>query len=180
MPANNIVLVGFMGCGKTSVGRRLAQLAGMRLVDTDELITTDAGVSISEIFAEEGEAGFRAREAAALASIEGIAGAVVSTGGGIVLDAVNRKKLRELGVVCWLDAEPDVMFERASRSGRRPLLLAPNPRETFEQLLAARRTLYESVADFCVDSGALDHQTAAEKILLEVARLEGEKAKTDP
>lgn len=174
----NIVLVGFMGCGKTSVGRRLAHLTGMKLVDTDELICEDAGVSIPEIFAEEGEVGFRAREAAALESLEGLRGAVISTGGGIVLAVTNRARLRALGLVCWLDAPAEVLFERAARSGRRPLLQTENPREVFDRLLAERRALYEEVADFRVQTASLDHEGVARQILAEMASRRGPREKS--
>lgn len=166
----NFVLVGFMGCGKTTVGRRLASITGHRFVDADELIVKDQGKSISAIFAESGEEGFREIEERVLADLVGVAGIVLSTGGGAILRETNRDSLKKIGIIVWLDAEPDVLFERAIRSGRRPLLQTANPREAFDSLLSARRPIYETNAAFRFDSTGIDHEEVARKVLDQAMR----------
>lgn len=154
-----------MGCGKTSVGRRLAGLTGHRYVDTDEQVIQAEGLSITEIFAAKGEAGFREAEEKALAGLVGVSGIVLSTGGGVILKPDNRILLKKIGTVAWLDANPDLLFERASRSGKRPLLHTDNPRGTFDALLASRRELYGEASDFRLDVTALSLDEAAQSLL---------------
>jgi shikimate kinase len=167
----NIVLIGFMGCGKSSVGRRLASLTGHRLVDSDELVAQSEGCTISEIFALAGEEEFRKLESRVLAGLVGVAGIVLATGGGAVLAEANRAVLKKIGTVAWLDADPDVLFERATRSNRRPLLQTDDPRATFDRLLASRRPIYEDVADFRMDSTGLAHEVVAQTLLDRTMRL---------
>ena len=159
-----------MGCGKSSVGRRLSALTGHRFVDTDELVVQAEGRGIAEIFAQSGEAHFRDLEQQSLENLVGVCGIVLSTGGGLVLRPVNRQTLKKIGIVAWLDASPEVLFERAMRSGRRPLLQTADPRATFDELLSARRDLYEITADFRVDSSRLSHDEAAQILLDEALR----------
>lgn len=167
----NIVLIGFMGCGKSSVGRRLAVLTGHRFVDTDELVVQSEGCSIPEIFACGGEEAFRNTEEKVLADLVGVAGVVLATGGGAILRETNREAMKKIGTVAWLDADPDSLFERASRSNRRPLLQTENPRKTFDDLLALRRSIYEAAADFRFDSTGLGHEEVAQSILDQTMRL---------
>jgi shikimate kinase len=162
-----------MGCGKSSVGRRLSTLTGHRFVDTDEMVTQAEGRSIPEIFAQNGEEHFREAEQRVLEELVGVCGIILSTGGGLILRERNRKTLRKIGVIAWIDAEPDVLFERASRSGRRPLLQTENPRETFDCILAQRRDIYAGLADFRFDSTSLGHDEAAQSLLDEALRHRG-------
>jgi len=159
-----------MGCGKSSVGRRVSGLTGHRFLDTDEMIVQAEGRSISEIFATNGEAYFREVEQRVLLDAVGLCGIILSTGGGAVLRPENRATLHRIGVVAWLDADPDILFERASRSGKRPLLQTDNPRQAFDDLLAARREIYTETADFRLDSTALGHDEAAQMLLDEAMR----------
>ncbi len=159
-----------MGCGKSSVGRRLSGLTGHRFVDTDELVAQAEGRSVGEIFSQSGEAHFRELEQRSLENLVGVCGIVLSTGGGLILRAANRQTLKKIGIVAWLDANPDVLFERAMRSGRRPLLQTADPRRTFDELLSARRDLYEITADLRVDSSRLSHDEAAQILLDEALR----------
>jgi len=161
----NFVLIGFMGCGKSSVGRRLAALTGHRFIDTDELVSQKDGRSIPEIFAADGEAAFRRTEQAVLCDLIGVVGIVLATGGGAILCQENREALRKIGTTVWLDADPEALFERATRSGRRPLLQTDDPRKTFDDLLAARRATYEEASDFRFDSTGLGHDEVARSIL---------------
>jgi shikimate kinase len=165
----NIVLIGFMGCGKSSVGRRIAGKTGHRFVDTDELITSKGGRSITQIFAEHGEAHFRELESAALRELEGKTGMVLATGGGLILREENRAVLRRIGPVVWLDAGPDILFERVSRNRKRPLLHTEDPRASFDALLTERRPIYEAAADLRLDSSQLSHDDAA-RIVIEKAQ----------
>jgi len=166
----NLVLIGFMGCGKSSVGRRLSGLTGHRYVDTDELVVQTEGRSIPEIFSRNGENYFRDVEERSLENLVGVCGIILSTGGGLVLRPANRQTLKRIGIVAWLDASPDVLFERAMRSGKRPLLQTEDPRKTFDELLYVRRELYEMTADFRVDSTRLSHEEAAQILLDEALR----------
>jgi shikimate kinase len=166
----NLVLIGFMGCGKSSVGRRLSGLTGHRFVDTDELIMQSEGRNIPEIFSRSGEDYFRDVEQRSLENLLGVCGIILSTGGGLVLRPANRETLKRIGIVAWLDASPDVLFERAARSGKRPLLQTEDPRKTFDELLGVRRELYNLTADFRIDSTRLSHDEAAQILLDEALR----------
>jgi len=139
----NVVLVGMMGAGKSTVGRILARDLGWPLVDTDQVIVERAGRSIPEIFAAEGEAGFRAREAEAVAWVASRDRQVIATGGGAVLLPANREALRRTGLVFWLDAPPEVLHQRAVAQGvhQRPLLAGAGEGRALQALadLAARR-----------------------------------------
>jgi len=159
-----------MGSGKSSVGRRLSGLTGHRFLDVDELITQAEGHSIPEIFTQRGENHFRDLEQRALEDLVGVCGIVLSTGGGLVLRPANRETLKRIGIVAWLDADPEILFERAMRSGRRPLLQTEDPKETFQALLSVRRNLYEITADFRVDSSRLSHDDVAQTLLEEALR----------
>ena len=161
----NIILIGFMGCGKSSIGRRLATRLGHRFVDSDELIVSAAGKSISEIFADDGEERFRAIETTVLESMAGSCGIVLATGGGAVLREENRRILRSLGRIVWLHADPDTLYERASRSRKRPLLEVENPRTTFNDLLESRLPVYEGAADLKIDASGLSHDQTVEAIM---------------
>ena len=166
----NLVLIGFMGCGKSSVGRRLSGLTGHRFVDTDELVVQSEGRTISEIFSQSGEDYFRDVEQRSLEELVGVCGIILSTGGGLVLRPANRETLKKIGIVAWLDASPDVLFERATRSAKRPLLQTVDPRKTFDDLLSVRRELYDLAADFRIDSTRLSHDEAAQLLLDEALR----------
>ncbi len=167
---NNIVLIGFMGSGKTSIGRLVAQRLGFQFIDTDAVIVERAGRQIPEIFSQHGEPWFRDQESAALRSLGIIQRAVISTGGGIVLRPENRDLLQELGFVVWLTASEDVIFERVSRNKKRPLLQTADPRQTVHDLLEQRRPLYTGTAQFTVDSTHLGHDAAADVVINEERR----------
>ena len=159
-----------MGCGKSSVGRRLSGLTGHRFVDTDELVVQSEGRTISEIFSQSGEDYFRDVEQRSLEELVGVCGIILSTGGGLVLRPANRETLKKIGIVAWLDASPAVLFERATRSAKRPLLQTVDPRKTFDDLLSVRRELYDLAADFRIDSTRLSHDEAAQILLDEALR----------
>ena len=170
-PAQNIVLIGFMGSGKSSVGRRVAAGLGFQFIDTDTLLAEREGREISEIFASDGEARFRDLESAALAALTKHSRCVISTGGGVILREKNHALLRQLGFVVWLTASEDAIFARVSRTDKRPLLRTANPRETVTQLFAARRPLYEAAAQFTVNTTHLSHAQAAVAVIAEARRV---------
>lgn len=157
----NVVLIGFMGCGKTTLGARLAQMLGLSFVDMDDLIVKKAGCSIPEIFARDGEAGFRRIETAVLDELLTRQQLIVSTGGGVVTVPDNIPKLRALGYVIWLDLPERAIWQRVSRNRSRPLLRTPNPRQTVHDLLETRRPLYEAACDLVADTGDLTPDEAA-------------------
>lgn len=157
----NVVLVGFMGCGKTTLGARLAQMLGLKFVDMDEYIAKKAGCPIPEIFAREGEAGFRRIESEVLDELTAAGHMVIATGGGVVTVPENLPKLRMLGFVVWLNPPERAIWNRVSRNRSRPLLQTENPRQTVHDLLENRRPLYASVADLEADTQGLTPDEAA-------------------
>lgn len=149
---NNTVLTGFMGCGKSTVGKSLAKATGRDFLDVDEYIVDKAGCSISRIFAEHGEEYFRALETEALNEIYNtVTGTVISTGGGLPMRKVNRDILNRLGEVVYLDVSPDCVYERLKDDTTRPLLQSENPMERIEELLGFRRPVYLDGADRTVN-----------------------------
>jgi shikimate kinase len=160
-----IVLIGFMGAGKSSVGRTLARMTGLPRFDTDEIVASQFGLSIAEIFKTHGEERFREGETAALRELSGKGGAVVVTGGGIVLRPENVELLRGLGAVVHLTADEDILFRRVSRRNSRPLLRTENPRATVAELFRVRLPAYQAMADVEVDTSNLTHDEVAKTIL---------------
>jgi len=152
--SGNIILVGMMGAGKTSVGRLLAKRIGKAFHDCDQEIERSTGVKVAVIFEIEGEAGFRAREAKTLAEISRRKDIVLATGGGAVLSADNRKLLADNGVVVYLRATPADLWGRTRHDKNRPLLQTADPRARLEALFAERDPLYREVADLVVDTGS--------------------------
>ncbi len=166
-PPSNIVLVGFMGCGKSTVGRELRKLLGYPLVDTDRLIEARAGCSISELFARGGEQAFRELETEVLRELAGAGGGsrIIATGGGIILREENRTLLRSLGCVVWLRAPVETIVRRTGRSRERPLLRTADPQARIEALLAERDPYYRSAAHLDVDTEGLSCNEVACGIL---------------
>jgi shikimate kinase len=149
---NAIVLIGFMGAGKSAIGRELSRRIGWPRHDTDEMIREQFGISIPDIFARHGEPAFRDAETALLKTLRrGIAGIVV-TGGGIVLRPQNAQILRGMGRIVWLDAHEEVLWRRVSKHSTRPLLQTPDPRARFAELLRERLPLYQSAADYRINT----------------------------
>ncbi len=147
----NIVLVGFMGTGKTSVGKRLSSQLRMRYVDTDNVIEMDSRRRISDIFADDGEEVFRRLESKAVNHVSKFYNYVISTGGGVVLKEENITKLKENGVVFCLSATPEEIFNRIGHQQHRPLLQTPDAMETIRSMLADRAPYYAQ-ADYTVET----------------------------
>lgn len=153
-PASNLILVGPMGSGKTCIGKRLAERFGLRAVDADREVELRAGARIAEIFEHEGEAGFRARESAMLAELLAGDGLLLSTGGGAVLAADNRRLLRERGFVVHLQVTVEQQLERLAQDRSRPLLARGDREQVLRELALARAPLYAQTADLGFDTGA--------------------------
>ena len=168
-----IVLIGFMGAGKSSVGRTLARITGLPRFDTDEMVAARFNLSIPEIFETHGEKKFREAETEALRELRGKAQAIIVTGGGIVLREENVALLHELGTIIYLSADEETLFARISRRTTRPLLQTENPRATLRELLAARLSLYRDAADVEVDTSQLKHDEVARKILANLEHDDG-------
>src|SRR5262245_48848374 len=143
----SIVLIGMMGAGKSSVGTCLQRRTALPLFDTDDIVASTFGLAIPEVFSKHGDHKFREAETQALRELSERKRAIIVTGGGIVLRRENREILERLGVTIWLDANEETLFERASRSGNRPLLQVKSPRRAFARMLQTRQPLYGSVAD---------------------------------
>jgi len=151
--ARNLVLIGFMGTGKSAVGRMLAARRGLKYLDSDHEIERRAGCSIPEFFAVRGEAAFRQLESDVIADLARPHGVVLSTGGGAALDPANAACLRAGGLVVLLRATPDVILRRVGNAQNRPLLAnAPDPRVRIQELLAERDNAYRTAAHCCVDT----------------------------
>lgn len=138
----NLVLAGFMGTGKSTVGRVVASQLRFQFLDTDELIVRRAGKPIAAIFQQDGEAAFRQLERQVVAELESADRTVISTGGGLVVDPANLASLKRHALVVCLWASPESIFHRVRSHNHRPLLNQPDPLGTIRGLLAARRTAY--------------------------------------
>ena len=159
---NNIALCGFMGCGKSTVGKLLAQKTGLTFVDTDAYIEQQVGKTVSEIFESEGEAGFRAREAAACTTLAKRGGHVLALGGGAVLNPQTVTALKHGGAVVWLDVSADTVKARLKHDTTRPLLQRPDRDAAIERLLAERRPLYQAAATVTVNADRTPAEVVAD------------------
>lgn len=168
MDTGRVYLIGFMGSGKSTVGRILAERLGAPFRDLDETVVGRAGRSIPEVFALEGETGFRALETEALKDLADGPATVIACGGGVVLSPVNRDVLRGSGTVVYLTVTADEALRRIGDPGSRPVLAAA-PSEA-EALLATRHPLYAGVADVVVDTAG---RTPGQVVDTIIAGLEG-------
>lgn len=159
-----IVMVGLMGCGKSSVGRRLAARLNLTFVDADDEIEKRAGQSIEDIFAEHGEAFFRDREKLVIASLLKDGPMVLATGGGAFVAPETRQVIKQTGVSVWLKAELPVLMRRVARRDNRPLLRTADPEAVMRELMAARYPVYAE-ADITIDSRDEPHEVIVSDIL---------------
>ncbi len=165
----SIVMVGLMGCGKSSVGRRLAAVLDLTFADADDEIETAAGRSIAEIFADHGEPYFRNGERRVIARLLRAGPQVMATGGGAFMDAVTRINVRNSGVSVWLKADLPVLMKRVMRRHNRPLLQTANPEQRMRELMEARYPVYEE-ADIIVESRDVPHDEMVARVLSRLAR----------
>ncbi|HEX4873191.1 MAG TPA: shikimate kinase AroK [Nevskiaceae bacterium] len=161
----NIFLVGPMGAGKTTIGRRLAETRGLCFVDSDLEIESRTGVDIPYIFEKEGEAGFRRRERQMIAELTQRSGIVLATGGGAILDPDNRQHLAARGWVVYLHASVDQQEQRTARTDGRPLLQnVASRREVLERLFLQRDPLYREIADLVIETDGRNARQLARDI----------------
>lgn len=160
-----IVLVGLMGAGKTSIGRRLAKELNIEFRDSDQEVEKKVGCSVAEIFEGFGESYFRQVERETIQDLlKNATPHVLATGGGAFMDAETRELIKEEGLSVWLRAALDVIIDRVSRNDNRPLLNSGNPREILEKLIEVRYPIYAE-ADLVVDSDSGPHYKVVEQII---------------
>ena len=155
MSIKNIVLIGFMGSGKSMTANRLSEILGRKVISTDKLIEEREGRPISRIFEESGEPYFRKVEKDVVAEISKRTSVILDCGGGVVLDAENRENLKKNGILIYLSASPYTIYKNIKNRAHRPLLNVKDPRVKIAQLLAERTPLYEQ-ADFVINA---DHKS---------------------
>ena len=163
-PGRTVALVGLMGAGKTTIGRRLAQALALPFVDADEAIVAAAGRSIEDIFAERGECEFRRGERQVIARLLDGPPHVLATGGGAFIDPRTRALMKERAISIWLKAPIDVLMKRVSKRDHRPLLKEADPRAVMQRLMDERYPIYAE-ADLTIETGAGPHNSAVAHIL---------------
>ena len=165
MKTQNIILIGPMGSGKSTIGNILAKKLGRDFQDSDHFIEKRTGVDIGRIFDIEGEDGFRDRESQALENLLNLDNQVVATGGGSVLRKENQTLLRSKGYIVFLDTSVNQQMQRLRRDKKRPLLQTENPRERLEDLFNARRPIYLDLADLAVKTDRKQARKLAAEII---------------
>ncbi|WP_096086053.1 shikimate kinase AroK [Agaribacterium haliotis] len=165
MKARNVVLIGPMGAGKSTIGRLLAAKLHFDFVDTDHVIEERTGADIAWIFDVEGEQGFREREHLCLKELVVKPGIVLATGGGIVCREDNRALIAAADAVVYLRAGVEQLLARTAKDKKRPLLQVDDPRSKIISLLEQRAPFYESVADYCIDTDGLNPKSTVQSIL---------------
>lgn len=165
----NLILIGYRGSGKTTVGRAAATRLGYQFVDTDDWIVAEAGTTIAEIFTAEGESGFRDREAAAVARASALTRCVISAGGGAILRTDNVERMRRSGFVVWLTAPAEVLCRRiegdASTGASRPALTGLSGLAEVRAVLSSREATYRRAADVSVDAAGDDIRAVVDAVL---------------
>lgn len=159
----NIVLIGFMGVGKSTLGRRLAKQLGYKFIDTDSIIEEVTGKTVEQIFRTDGEIRFRSEEKLLVRKLAGQTGLVIATGGGMVLDQENVELLKQNGVLIGLHADPQVIMQRVKNKRRRPLLSKGNLFENIIRLTKEREGAYD-IAEFTLDTGKLTYDEMLQEI----------------
>ena len=162
----NIALIGFMGTGKTAVGRLLAEKLDMKFIEQDTLIEQRARKTISEVFRQDGEIAFRNLEIEVTRQIAREEHSVIACGGGLVLNKINIDRLKESSRIVYLTASPRAILKRVSNEkGQRPLLEVDNPILAIQELLRYRKPFYQRAADITINTSTLDISAVAEQII---------------
>ena len=169
MKKNNVILIGFMGCGKTTVGIRLSYRMRRIFEDTDKLIEKRQKRAIKEIFVAEGEDFFRDLETRMLSELEEtVSDRIISVGGGTPIRKENREILKRLGTVIYLRVRPETVYERLKNDTTRPLLQGENPKAKIDELLGMRKDAYEGCADIIIDVDSLTIEEVLGQITMQV------------
>lgn len=171
MPSRALVLVGLMGAGKTTIGKRLATKLGLPFVDADSEIEAAAGLSIAEIFERYGEAYFRDGERRVIARLLCGEAQVIATGGGAFMNAETRVLIKQRAISVWLDADVTTLVQRVRRRDTRPLLKGRDPMVVLSELAALRNPIYAE-ADIHIRSDPAPHQATVERIIAQLNTLE--------
>jgi shikimate kinase len=170
----NIALIGFMGVGKTAVGKVLARKLDKKFVELDSLIEEKAGKSISEIFQQKGEIAFRELEIETTKEVAQRKNQVIACGGGVALNKINIDRLRKESILVYLTASPELILKRVSTGRReRPLLKTSNQALTIQELLRFRKPFYERAADIKIDTTGIDIDIVADQIIAKIQDNEG-------
>lgn len=165
MDGRNIVLIGFMGSGKTTIGRKLAAKLDYRFVDMDIEIETKAGMKITEIFSKYGEAEFRKMESRICEELSKAKNCVIATGGGVIKNDKNMELLKENGIVLYIKATPEHVYRNIKNDTTRPLLQCEDKLAKIKELMEERKPLYESKNDITFDVSGLNAKEAVERIM---------------
>lgn len=169
LPDRTIVLVGLMGAGKSSIGRRLAQRLDLPFIDADKEIESAAGCTVEEIFERFGEAAFRDGERRVILRLLERPPHVLATGGGAFMDPVVRARIRDVAISVWLHADIELLLKRVSRRNNRPLLKGPDPRAVLARLMEQRHPVYAE-ADIRIDSADGPPEQTVQKVMDELQR----------
>ncbi len=161
----NIILIGFMGSGKTTIGFRLARALGWHFVDTDEKIEKLTELTVSRIFKKHGEIRFRSEEKLMVQKVAALDRTVIATGGGVPVFAGNVTVLKQGGIVIWLKAAPEIVLDRIGKSRNRPLLRKYRDLDQVKGLVEERARFYEAAADLIIDTGDKTHDQIVSEII---------------
>ena len=171
---SSVALIGFMGTGKTAVGRALAKQLGKRFIELDPLIEQKAGKTIPEIFQEDGEIAFRELEIAVTKEAAGEKDVVIACGGGVVLNKINTDRLKREAAIVYLTASPKVILKRTLHDDEeRPLLKVANPTQTIGELLRFRQPFYKRAADITINTSRLGIEAIVTQIITRLKEYEG-------
>ncbi len=167
---NNIVLCGFMGCGKSTVGKIIAEKLNLTLIDGDTYIEQKENKTVSEIFAQNGEEYFRAAEKQAMSELSQKENVVIATGGGAVINPDNAKSLKQTGLLVFIEVTPETVIKRLKGDTTRPLLQRPDRNAAILELMERRYPIYRSASDVTVDGNG-DAETVADSIIKEFEKM---------
>ena len=168
---SNIILIGPMGAGKSSIGKRLAKQLSRKFYDCDKVLEDRTGVAISTIFELEGEQGFRQRETKILEELIKLENSIIATGGGAILSDVNRNLIQSNGIIIYLKASVHSQIKRTRHDKKRPLLQTQDRHATLEKLAKQRNPIYENLADITIDTDGQGINSSIEEIITQLKNL---------
>ena len=166
--SGSFFLVGPMGAGKSTIGRQLARCLKLKFIDSDREIETRTGVDIPLIFELEGESGFRKRERKVIDELTARPGTILATGGGAVMDKLNRQRLASRGHVIYLHTSIEQQLRRTAHDRNRPLLQTANPKRKLQELMELRDPLYREIADHIIETDSCSPKTVAQRLMREL------------